>query len=707
MNGYGMALHDHHAAMLAASAIPADIAHERGYVTISEKAMLRRHGFGNKKAADLHVPGLLVPLWDVWGERAGCQYRPDIANGKRKYETPYGQANVIDCPPRVRPHLGDLARPLLVTEGSKKADAAVAAGLDCVSLSGVWNWKGRDPRTEGVAGSTTLSDWDAIALKGRDVLLAFDSDIIRKPAVRQACERLAEFLTRRGAHVAYVMFPMLDGGAKCGLDDYIAAGHTAADVLGCTTDRLPVTLVTDATDAEPRREPEGWGVVGALLDHTEQILTQYVAFPEPHHAVAAALWVAHAHNLDAAESTPRLAGLSPEPGSGKTRLLEVLELLTPNALHTVNLSTAAMFRIIEKERPTLLLDEADTYLGTRISKEHEDLRGLVNAGHRRGAVTYRCVGDGANLDVKAFPAYAAVAIAGLGDLPETIMARSIVLPMRRRRPDEHVAPFRRGEAEPELAGLRERLAAWADTNGEQLAAINPTMPPGVTDRPADVWEPLLAIAEAAGGDWPKRARAACAAIVAATAERAVSLGVRLLLDIRRIYDQAGTDRIATADLLDKLHDLDDAPWSELRGKPITDRSVARLLKAYDIGPRLLRVDGVTLRGYERGDFLDAWARYCPDVTDTDPAGGGGTFSNASTCSENTTPHPDTTTTPDVSVTSVTAVTAAEFTWPDPGLRHPTHACGECGRHVEPAPAAVTHGWRTICRACSAARERTQ
>ena len=130
--------------------------------------------------------------------------------------------------------------------------------------------------------------------------------------------------------------------------------------------------------------------------------------------------------------------VSPEKGSGKTRLLEVLELLTPTARHAVNMTAAALFRAVEMDQPTLLFDEADTYFGPKAAKDHEELRGLVNAGHRRGAVAYRVVGKGAEMSVKAFPAFAAVALAGIGDLPDTILDRSVLIRMRRRAPDETV-----------------------------------------------------------------------------------------------------------------------------------------------------------------------------------------------------------------------------------------------------------------------------
>jgi hypothetical protein len=246
-----------------------------------------------------------------------------------------------------------------------------------------------------------------------------------------------------------------------------------------------------------------------LLDQVAAELGRYISFPSPEARDAVAPWAAHAHAATAFESTPRLALLSPEKGSGKTRTLEVLDLLVPRPMHTINATAAAVFRAVEAHQPTLLMDEADTYLGPLARGEHEELRGLINAGHRKGAVAYRCVGDPTKMEVKAFPAYCPVAIAGIGDLPDTILDRAVLIRMRRRGPGEQVEPFRRRKAAPRLRELHEALAAWTSTNHDPLAQAEPEMPPGLVDRPADVWEALLAVADLAaatgppGRGWPR------------------------------------------------------------------------------------------------------------------------------------------------------------------------------------------------------------
>lgn len=368
-----------------------------------------------------------------------------------------------------------------------------------------------------------------------------------------------------------------------------------------------------------------------LLADVEAFLRRFVAFPSEAAAVAVTLWAAHAHAVGSFESSPRLALLSPEPGSGKTRTLEVLDLLVPNPLHVLNASAAVIFRAVDAEQPTLLLDEVDTIFGHRTKDENQDLRGLLNAGHRRGAQVPRCVGP--NHEMRRFEVYAATALAGLGDLPDTLMSRSIIIRMRRRAPTEHVQPFRHRQHAPEGVELAERLAEWTAPIADELADAWPTMPAGVEDRPADVWEPLLAMADAAGGTWPGRARTACVELVQVAASGEASLGVRLLGDIRSVVDTEGTDRMSTERLLDRLHKLDESPWGDLRGKPLDARGLAYRLRRYDVRPHQFRYGEEKVRGYsipggdtDGGGLHDAFSRYLaashPEGSGT--AGTGGT-----------------------------------------------------------------------------------
>ncbi|RLL68385.1 DUF3631 domain-containing protein [Streptomyces sp. Z26] len=361
----------------------------------------------------------------------------------------------------------------------------------------------------------------------------------------------------------------------------------------------------------------------ALLSAVEAFHRRFNAFPSEAAYVATVLWDAHTHLLDCFDSTPRLAFLSPEPGSGKTRALEVIATLVPRPMHAINASPAALFRAVADEtgRPVILFDEIDTVFGPK-AKDNEDLRGLLNAGHRRSGVSYRCVGDGGQQTVVAFPSYCAVALAGLGSLPDTIHTRSVVIRMRRKARSEKVQPYRERTNEPEGHALRKKLAKWADQVRDSVNGCWPEMPEGITDRPADVWEPLLAVADAAGGTWPERARAACVELVAASAEGdRGSIGVKLLTDLRD-HVFRGQTALSTVEILHLLNSLEESPWGDLDGRALNSRELSKMLREYvtatgkPIAPRTVRVAGQPMKGYTRADLNDAWDRYCPPPPET-------------------------------------------------------------------------------------------
>jgi hypothetical protein len=323
--------------------------------------------------------------------------------------------------------------------------------------------------------------------------------------------------------------------------------------------------------------------------------------------------------MDAWESTPRLAFLSPEPGSGKTRALEATELLVPRPVEAVNVTPSYLFRKVaaEEGRPTILFDEIDTVFGPK-AKDNEEIRGLLNAGHRQGAVAGRCVVRGKIVETEEIPAYCAVALAGLGALPDTILTRSIVVRMRRRAPGENVEPFRRRVHAPEGERLKDMLAQWAASVERRLAGCWPDIPEGITDRDADVWEALLTVADAAGGDWPARARVAAVTLVTASKESTPSLGVKLLEDLRSLF--AEHDQLPTERILEKLHTLEESPWGDLKGKPLDSRGLAQRLRKYDIKPTTIRTATGTSKGYRRFDIADAWTRYLPQPGGGQPQG---------------------------------------------------------------------------------------
>jgi hypothetical protein len=363
----------------------------------------------------------------------------------------------------------------------------------------------------------------------------------------------------------------------------------------------------------------------AVLDNVAAFLDRFVAFPSPEALTAVTLWAAHTHAIELFDSTPRLAVLSAEPGSGKTRLLELLELLVLRPVATVNCSPAYLIRRVGPAEvpPTLLYDEIDTVFGPK-ARDNEDVRGLLNAGHRRGAVAHRCVHRGNDIETEDFPAFSAVALAGLDDLPETLMTRSVIIRMRRRAPNEELEAYRPRINGFEGEALRDELAAWVSSAASLLDGAFPHLPEGVADRAADVWEPLLAVAEAAGGDWPERARVSCVSFVSAAQREAGSgLGIRLLGDLRTIFGDRPV--MFTDAVLNLLNDDDEdsavreSGWSEYGGHGLTASQLAKMLGKFGIKPRQVRSGDTTRKGYRREDLHDAWSRYLPPLASSPTA----------------------------------------------------------------------------------------
>lgn len=352
--------------------------------------------------------------------------------------------------------------------------------------------------------------------------------------------------------------------------------------------------------------------IGHPLCEVEAFIRRFVSYPSEAARIAHVLWIAHTHAMDAAESTPRIAFLSPEPGSGKSRALEITQLLVPNPVEAINVSPAYLFRKVASEtgRPTILFDEIDTVFGPK-AKDNEETRGLLNAGHRKHSVAGRCVVRGKTIETEEIPAYCAVALAGLGKIPDTILSRSIVIKMRKRSRNgtEEVVPFRRRIYASEGQEIQERLALWVSSITENLTEAWPVMPSGIEDRDADVWEALLAIADQAGGDWPTRARTAARFLVSDAKDETPSLGVRLLGDLRKIFGTS--DRMTTIEILRQLQIDPEAPWGNLRGQPLDAFALANILREYQIKSRSIRTSSGTLKGYLRAELLDVWQRYLP------------------------------------------------------------------------------------------------
>ena len=359
-------------------------------------------------------------------------------------------------------------------------------------------------------------------------------------------------------------------------------------------------------------DPESWPepVNGAqVLDRIVEAVSRHVVLP-PRCADAVALWVMFAHCHNSAGISPILAITSPVPSCGKTTLLTLIAALTPHDLPVSNITPAALFRSVEKWQPTLLIDEADSFL-----KGNEDLRGILDSGHSRAlGFVVRTVGD--DHEPRKFSTWCPKAIAVIGRLAPTLVSRSILIEMQRKRADDRVVSLRADRLG--CFTLLERQAwRWRLDNGKGLND-DPQLPAALHGRAADNWRHLIAIADAAGGRWPRAARQAAVALEVGDDSEAA--GVLLLEDISGLFSERETDRLSSAEIVEALAQMETRPWPEwYHGKPVSKRRVASMLKDFKIQPRTIRTeDGRTPKGYVQADFDDALARYSPSQSATPP-----------------------------------------------------------------------------------------
>jgi Protein of unknown function (DUF3631) len=339
------------------------------------------------------------------------------------------------------------------------------------------------------------------------------------------------------------------------------------------------------------------------LSKIAEAFTRYVVLPDGA-ADALALWAAHAHGFRVFLCSPRLNIRSPEKRCGKTTLRDVLSIFVPRPLLTESYTVAVMFRLVDAHAPTILADEYDAWL-----KDNEELRGLLNSGHRHGGQAFRCVGD--SNEVRGFRVFAPAVLCGIGALPGTLHDRSIVICLERAKPGELRERFdsRRVERETELC---RKLARWCADNASCLESCDPAMPSGAFNRLADNWRPLFAIAKIAGGDWPQRAVAAFAKFNSQDDDDAQGLGVMLLADVRQAFEENRAEKMFSKTLVETLCAMSDRQWPEAhRDKPITENWLARRLRTFGISSRTLRIGDDRKKGYEAADFAEAFERYLP------------------------------------------------------------------------------------------------
>lgn len=371
-----------------------------------------------------------------------------------------------------------------------------------------------------------------------------------------------------------------------------------------------------------------------VLDYIDDFALRFLALSHDYYRHTLVLWAAHCWFMDCWEHTPRLLFVSPEASCGKTRALTVLKHLVPRPNHVADLTPAALYHSIDEAlelkggRPTVLFDEFDTVFGTAEEGKirNEEMRRLINAGHDRSETVARKIGK----KTKRFQVFSPMALAGkmaVDDVPATIRTRSIAIQMQRRRPEDKIERWNRHTSAAEAEPLRWLLQCWAELVHshaiEYVGPDRPVLPKGVEDRDADVWEPLLAVADWAGGHWPERARvAAVTAVTAAGVNAMPSEGMRLLWEIQAIFDRLKVGHIPSFQLVKELDETGEFGWSKLTAQRAGIR-MEKILKGYGVGPGSFRDGTKSFKGYEHDSFADAWLRYPPPSGDNGDSGDNG------------------------------------------------------------------------------------
>jgi len=407
--------------------------------------------------------------------------------------------------------------------------------------------------------------------------------------------------------------------------DYDRVRKEEAKILGIqvkTLDELVKTARSDGTESDRLPftdiEPDDKAVVPAeLFDEVARIIRRFIVL-EPEQADAAALWVVHTHMTEVADTSPIAIINAPEKACAKTLFQTILGRMAYRPLQASNATLSALFRAVELWRPTIFIDEADTFF-----RDSPEIHGMVNAGYTRGGFVLRSEPVGDSFEPRKFSVYCAKSIAGIAlerHLPESTISRGIVFNLRRKLPHEKVERLR--YADPAMFDtVASMLARFAMDYSQQVRLARPSLPRELSDRAQDNWEALLAIAACAGEAWLTRATEAALKLSRAS-DAKVSTGNELLADIRQVFEGRTGTKISTVDLIAELVSDEERSWGTYnRGKPMTPRQLAKQLDAYGIKSKTVRLGPAnTPKGYEFSQFDDAFARYLADAPPAPPTG---------------------------------------------------------------------------------------
>lgn len=351
------------------------------------------------------------------------------------------------------------------------------------------------------------------------------------------------------------------------------------------------------------------------LTETEELLRKLIVLKLDAHYWALTLWIAFCYSIPQFDHAPRLCFWSPEKRCGKSLALEVVSHLLPNPLMTSSISSASLFRILDRDNSkVILIDESDTVFGRNGDKEKaEALRQLLNASFKRGQSVIRC--EPPKYEPREFKIFAPIALAGIGTsaIPETVADRALMIEMRRMLPNEQILEFESDEVEKYFFPIKEKLQNFATENESRYRELRPELPrESLNPRARDLWKPLYKVAECAGEEWIKKALLASVALSSGESDpEEASLSLRLLSDTREVFTE---DQITTKDLIERLRSLEESPWAYL--ERFNPSVLAHLLKNYGIKPKPF--SGGKVRGYYRKSFEDSWSRYLDPVQTVTP-----------------------------------------------------------------------------------------
>ncbi len=544
----------------------------------------------------------IYPYTDAEGTVVFEVHRVDtVGSGKRIWVSgPEGVKDFKLPEPRPLYNLPKLVQssgPVLVVEGEKCAEVDVPGYV-------VTTWSGG-------ARAVNQSDWSI--LRDREVVVWPDADEPGLEAARRIRSLLpqAKILRVEGKPLGWDLYDCVTEGGdplqfmqSCGLvseDSGLIPPSRVGQIEENKKEDRGKGRRIEFADPSPLEEAIDGETV---LDDIVRLARKYLVLPDGG-AELIALWSLYTWCHDSFYVSPYLAFAAPQKGSGKTTALSFVSRLVHKAVAASSITPAALYRLIEEARPTLLIDEAETF----IRKENPELKGILNSGFcKSSAYVIRAIDKDGTWEPRSFSTWCPKCFAFNGRLPDTLMDRSLVIFMQRKLRHEKVERLLEGRAEEEFQDVKVQLSSWAHQHGEELSTMDPDIPDELNNREADKWAPLLAIAEAVGGHWPDTARRLPFKI---GREEDDDLKILLLRDIQRIFQNYGYSRLHSKDLASRLRELPDSPWEEMGSRGLTPVSLAGMLKPFRIKACQLKIEGKNQNGYTWEMFKPVLERYLP------------------------------------------------------------------------------------------------